>query len=405
VGTNPGALTSTTRANDARAPLQQGNPVTAEADPFASPGFRIGTTEVQLSLEQSIGFSSNVSQNAGGNEGAFSQTDATASFTSDWSRHQWQTTLGGGYRKPFDGEEVDEITFFGNSNLRLDLVDGHTLTLGGFYNAGTQEFTSTTLVSGAVDTPLTQTYGGSLELERSDRKFIYRARGVAAFNTFEDADLGNGTSQSQEDQNNTLYSFSLRAGYEISPTFTPFVEGVYSIRDFDLETDRNGNRRDSETYEGRVGFLVDVSEKIQGEISAGYLVETFDDANLDDLPGFTINGSLNWFPERDSQVSLTVGTSTNNSITANDSGNLIYDAQLDYERQLNDRWSADAFAAVQFETNDDQNITIETGIGLEYWVNRFMAVTADVEYQTFMSDAANADFDEISGRIGIRLRR
>ncbi|MEM7068579.1 MAG: outer membrane beta-barrel protein [Pseudomonadota bacterium] len=393
------------RSNVAVDPVQTGTAVADETDPFAPTGLRLGTFDVQMSLEQSIGYSSNVSQNVGGEGGAFSQTDVAASFTSDWSRHEWQTNLSASFREPFNGDEVSDRSFSFDSQLRLDLIDGYTLTGRGFYTAATQEFTDTTLAPGAVDTPLEQNYGGSLELERSNRKFVYTLRGSVQNNEFEDADLGGGVTQSQEDQDNTLYSVSLRTGYEVSPAIIPFVEGIYSIRDFDLDVDRNGNNRDSDIMELRAGVEVDLGEKVQGEFSVGYLRETFDDPNIEDLTGVTFNGALDWSPERDTQVSLTVGTEVDNSITANQSGSLTYTTRLDYEKQVNDRFSYDAFASLEVEDNDAGNTTWEVGVGTQYWVNRFMALTTDIEYQNFTSDVAGSDFDEISARIGVRLQR
>ncbi len=405
VGTTPGELISEPRTSQAVDPVQTGTTPVDEQDPFAATGFRMGNTEVRMSLEQSFGYSSNVSQNGGGEDGAFSRTDAALSFSSDWSRHQWQTNFNGSFRKPFDGDATDDISFSADTELRLDMIDGLALVTSGSYSASRQEFTSTTLAPGAVDTPLTQSYGGGVELERADRKLQFSITGSVQRNIFEDADLGGGLTQSQEDQNNNLYSLGLRAGYEMSPVLTPFVEGIYSIRDYDLEVDRNGNRRDSDIFELRAGVEVGLGERAQGEISVGYLSEQFDDPLLDDLTGFTLNGSLNWSPERDSQITLTLGTQTNNSITANENGSLLYNARLDYARQINDRLTFDAFTGVQVETNDDRNTTFEIGTGLQYWVNRFVAVTGDVEYTSFNSGAANSSFDEVSARIGMRLQR
>ncbi|MGI9352947.1 MAG: outer membrane beta-barrel protein [Rhizobiaceae bacterium] len=405
VGTDPGDPDASTRANVAAQPIQSGTQPESEDDPFAATGIRLGSFDIQLSLEQSVGYSSNVSSDSDADAGGFSQTDMEVSITSDWSRHEWQTNLAGSYRLPLDSEEVDEPLFFADTQLRLDLVDGYTLTGSGFYTVQTQEFTDTTLASGAVDTPLEQNYGGSLELERSARKLVFALRGSVEREVFEDADLGGGVTQIQEDQDNNLYSFALRAGYEVSPAIVPFVEGIYSIRNFDLELDRNGNRRDGDIYELRAGVAVDLDEKLQGEVSFGYLTEQFDDPLIDDLTGFTVNGEFVWSPERDTEVTLTFGTETNNSIALNDNGSLTYNARIGFERQVSDRFSVDGFAGVEIETNDDRNTTIEVGIGTQYWVNRFMALTGDIEYENFSSDAADSGFDEVSGRLGIRLQR
>ncbi|MEM9332746.1 MAG: outer membrane beta-barrel protein [Pseudomonadota bacterium] len=405
VGADPNDPTSSPRSNVAADREQSGNPVEVEDEPFAATGFRVGTFELRSSLEQSVGYSSNVSGNVDGEGGGFSQTDIEVNILSDWSRHEWQTNLNGSYRLPFDSEEVDEPLFNADTQLRLDLIDGHTLTGRVFYTAQTQEFTDTTLAPGAVDTPLEQTYGGSLELRRTDRKFLYALRGSVVRDVFEDADLGGGVTQLQEDQNNSVYSLGLRVGYEVSPALTPFVEGIYAIRDFDLEADRNGNQRDGDIYELRAGYEINLGEKLQGEISFGYLVEQFDDPLIDDLDGFTINGELDWSPETDTQVIFSFGTETNNSIALNDNGSLSYNARVDYQRQINNRLSIDGFAELELETNDNSNTTFEVGIGTQYWVNRFMALTADVEYENFSSDAPDSGFDEISGRLGVRLQR
>lgn len=404
VGTSDNQPNASPLANEAVAPVQSGQSRAQEDDPFATVGKRVGKGEVFISLEQSAGYSSNISGNVGGEAGGFSQTEINANYTSDWSRHEFQSSINGSYRKPFDSDAVDEPSIDADMALRLDLIDGNALTAAASYSASTQEFTDTTLAPGAVDTPLTQSYGGSLELARQDRKLRYALRGAIERNLFEDADLGGGAIQSQEDQNNYTYSIGLRAGYEVSPALVSFVEGIYTIQDHDLEFDRNGNQRDSEVYELRAGIEVDLGEKVTGEIAGGFVTETFEDPALEDLSGFTLNGSLNWSPERGSLVGLTLATETNNSIIAGESGSLIYSGRIDYARQINHRLSMDAYAGVQVETNDDQNTTLEIGIGTQYWVNRFTALTADVDYSSFSSGAANSGFDEVSARLGVRLQ-
>ena len=392
-------------ANTPANPVQTGNPSTVEEDPFAPTGFRIGTIEANATLDQSIGYSSNVSQEADGEGGAFSQTDLDLQFTSNWSRHQWQTNVGAGYRRPFDSEEIDRPEFNIDSSLRLDLIDGFTVTGRGFYNAQTQSFTSSTLAPGAVDNPLQQSYGGSLELQRTDRKLQLTLRGEIERDQFSDADLGGGVTQSQDDRNNDEYRLTARIGYETSPALTPFVEGSYAIRDFEQEVDRNGNRRDSEILELRGGLQVDLGEKLNGEISVGYVQERFDDPLLDNLTGFSVDGLINWSPERDTDITLTLGTQTNDSISANENGSFLYNARLDYQRQITNRFSVNAFADAQIETNEDNDTTLQIGIGTEYWVNRFMALTTQVDHLTFESDDADSSFEETTGRVGVRLQR
>ena len=179
------------------------------------------------------------------------------------------------------------------------------------------------------------------------------------------------------------------------------VQGI----DFDQELDRNGNDRDSDIFELRGGVQVDLGEKLTGEIALGYVNESFDDPLLEDLDAFTVNGLVNWSPVRDTQVGLTLGTTTNDSTTANENGSIIYNGRLDINRQITDRFSVNAFADAQVETNDDNNTTLQVGLGTQYWVNRFMAITSQVDYQRFETDAPNSSFDATSGQVGVRLQR
>ena len=403
--TNPTDPNGSTLANIAAAPVQTGTPVAPAADPFAATGLRLGTYDVNVSLEQAIGYSSNVSQQVDGDSGAFSDTSVVASITSDWSRHQWQTNINGNYRRPFDDEEIDTPQLLINTALRLDLIDGYTLTTNGFYNITTQGFTSSTLAPGAIDNPIVENFGGGVELQRTNRKLQLTLTGDIDRAEFESSDLGGGIIQDESDQNNTEYRLTARVGYEISPAITPFFEGSYAVRGFDQESDRNGNDRDSDLFELRGGVEIDLGEKLNGEIAVGYVNESFDDPLLEDLDAVTINGQLNWSPERDTQVLLTLGTTTNNSITANDNGSIIYNGRLDIDRQITDRLSVNAFADATFETNIDNNQTFNVGVGTQYWVNRFVAITSQVDFQRFESDAPNSSFDATSGQIGILLQR
>ncbi len=386
-------------------PVQSGTPATPEIDPFAPTGFRLGTFDIDVSLEQAIGYSSNVSQQANGNGGAFSETSIDASITSNWSRHQWQTNVIGSYRRPFDDEEIDRPQLLLDTTLRLDLIDGYTATTRSFYNIATQGFTSSTLAPGAVDNPIQENWGGSFELQRTDRKLQLSLRGDIDRDEFQPAELGNGITQNEGDRNNTEYGVTARVGYEISPALTPFFEGAYAIRDFDQESDRNGNDRDSNIFELRGGVEIDLGEKLTGEIAVGYVNESFDDPQLDTLNAFTLNGQLNWSPERETQVALTVGTATNDSINPDENGSIIYNGRIDVDRQLTSRLSVNAFADGQVETNDDNNTIVQVGVGTQYWVNRFMAITTQVDYLRFNSDAPNSSFDATSGQVGVRLQR
>ena len=392
-------------SNQRREAVQGGNPSADGADAFGQNGFRLGGFDGALSIRQSIGYSDNLSQSANGSSGGFSETSGSLSLTTDWSRHQLQNNVVFSYQKPFDDSAEDRPELLVDSALRLDLIDGMTLTTRGFYDLRTQSVTDSTLAPGAIDRPLQHSYGGSVSLERVDRKLQFEIRGSFERNIFADADLGGGVIQSQEDRNNNELRVAARVGYETSAAFTPFVEAEYGTREYDLSLDRNGNRRDSTILELRGGLEIDLGEKLTGEISVGQVTEQFDDPALGDLTGVTANGRLEWSPERDTQVGLTLSTETSDSITANSSGSVIYNGRLDVNRQLTSRTSATAFADIRLNNNITNETLTTFGVGMQYWVNRFVAVTADIEHSRFNSDDTSNSFDETRGQLGVRLER
>jgi len=402
---NPNDPNGGAGSNAAASPTQTGTGQLPDQAPFAAQGFRLGTFDGNISLEQAIGYSDNVSEIAGGEGGGFTETDIIASLTSDFSRHQIQANLNANYERPFDDTQVDSLQILANASLRLDLTDGYTLTTALGYNLQTQSFTNSALTSGAVDTPIQETYSGSVELARTDQKLQFNIRGSIDRSVEDDVDLGGGLIQSQEDQAQDLFQLSSRVGYEISPAITPFIEGVYGIREFDLQFDRNGNERDSNIFQIRGGLEIDLGEKLNGEISAGYVSEEFEDESLDTLNGFTIDAIFNWSPVRDTQYILTLGTTTNDSVTLNDNGSLLYNARLDYQKQVTSRLAINAFADYQIETNDDDNQVITLGVGSEYFLNRHTAITTDVEYTEFTSNVGIGDFTETSATIGMLFQK
>jgi len=402
---NPNDPNGGTRTNTSASPTQTGTGQVVVAPPFAPEGFRLGSFDGNVSLEQAIGYSDNVSGIAGGDPGEFTQTNVALSLTSDFSRHQIQTNINVNYERPFDDTQVDTLQLLANTALRLDFADGHTLTTTLGYNLQTLSFTNSALTTGAVDTPIQEIYSGSLELARDVQKLQYNLRGSLDRSVEEDVNLGGGLIQSQEDQSQNLYQLTARLGYEVSPAITPFVEGTYGLREFDLQFDRNGNERDSTIFQIRGGLGIDLGEKFNGEISAGFVSEDFEDAALQTLDGFTLDAILNWSPVRDTQYILTLGTATNDSVTLNENGSLLYNARLDYQKQITNRFAINTFADYQIETNDDENQIITIGAGTEYFLNRHTAITTDIEYTEFTSNAGNADFTETSATIGLLFQK
>ncbi len=403
--------TGTPTANsNVRAPAEQlGTGAVVESDPFAPTGFRVGTWQVNASSEHTIGYSNNINSAPMGEESAFSETQVDLSLQSDWSRHSARIDASGNLRKALNSNAEDLPRAGVIGALNLDLVDGLALNLRANYDYATESVTSTNLTSATTTRPGVHVFGGSAELARTDRKLFYSLRGSVGRTVYEDVELSAGGTQPQNDRYNTLYTLTGRVGYEMTPALAPFVELEGGIRDYDKNSDRNGNNRDSVILAARTGLDIDISEKLSGEISVGYQTEQFDDDELEDLSSVTLDGNLVWSPARDTTLTFNAQTGLSESTTAGQNGAIVFGAGVLAERQITDRLSVSANAAIDITRQDDGSRTdhvVTAGAGFNYWLNRFMALTGRVEHtKQYSTEGPSEEYDDVTVQGGIKFQR
>lgn len=393
--------------NPAVAPVEPGVRPSADTDPFAPGGLRLGSWRASLKAEQSLGYSTNTARAAGGESGAVSRSSGSLSLRSDWSRHEASIEANGAYERAL-GEDTQGIpTADLAAGLRLDLVDGVTANLRGVYRYTTESTTSDLLTGPVAERPGVHAFGASAEIGRSGMRLGSSLKASADRTVYEDAALSGGGLLDQGDRNNTLYQLTGRASYEISPALTPFLQAGIGRRVHDTDVDRNGDDRDSTVYDLRAGVALDLGEKLKGEVALGYLAEDYD-GSLETLGAPSVNASLDWSPVRDTQVRLSAATSLNGSTTAGDNGSLVRSFRIEVDRQLNDRISLSAKAGLDMESDaagGDADLTWSAGAGITYWINRFLGVKAAVDHERLDSASAGRSFDATAVTLGVTLQR
>lgn len=409
VVTEPDSVgTPDARANVRAAALDAGQRRRSETDPFLPEGFRAGSWTVFTRLEQAIGFATNASFSAGGKPGAFSVTEGNFAARSNWSRHEAQLEASGTLRRVLDGSSPDLPSASAAAQFRLDLVDGFTATLRGGYSFATESASSPNLSSSVINRPGVHGLSASAELARTGGKIGLALRGSIDRTAYEDAELSGGGTSSQEDRNDTLLQLSLRAIHDSGGALDPFVQAGIGRRIHDLATDRNGERRDSWTADLRAGLAIDFGEKFAGEASVGWLSERFDDAGLETLDALSLNGALDWSPERDTVIRLNASTALSGSTTAGDNGFVNYSIGVEAARRVRDDLAINGLARANVSLGDasgSRDVTLTFGTGVEYWLNRNLSVTADIEHQRLDSSTAGNSFDATSVRLGLALQR
>ncbi len=398
-------------ANTPVAPVQplQGAGLRRINDPFAPLGIRRGSFLLFPSLTQTIGFTDNADFEANGEESAFSLTSARLRLLSDWSIHQFSADVGGSYQAFFNDTSDDLPVIDGNAELRLDHTRDFTTRWGGSFQRTTESTASNNLSSAVViDRP--GVLQGSVfgEAQKQAGRLTGNLRGTVTRTVFEDADLSDGGTLSQDDRNNTQLTAALRVGYETSPAIQPFVEGIAGLRRFDESVDRNGEQRDSLQLSLRGGFAFSQGEKVNGEFAVGYSTEDFDDPALETLSGVTFDGTINWSPERFTTITATVQTAFAPSTNAGESGSITYGGTLGVTRDVRPNLTLNARVLAslrEFEGSDREDRTLQGRFGGEWRLNRSTAILGELGYETVDSTDANSSFEALTARLGLRLQR
>lgn len=381
---------------------------TSGESPYSPLGLRLGTFTVMPSLESGLTWTSNANNTPVPESALLSETTLRLNAISDWSQHSATFNAFGTVRESISGAALDEKSAGFDAALRLDLGHDYRAIASLGYLTAPESASSPVSLVGTIDRPIRQTLLGSLGLEKDLGRLRFAITGRAERDWYGDAELPNGGTISQEDRDSTLGTLVLRGGYELSPALSPFAEVEVGRRNYALETDSNGFERSTNRFGARAGLALDISEKLVGEISAGWIEERFDDPRLAPISGPTIDADLAWSPIRGTIVGLSAATTVEAATVVDESGSMLYAARLDLQREMRANLTANvAFGAAyrDYTGLDGHDLILSAEAGMTYWLNRYVGVTTRARHERQTSTFAGRDYETNSVFLGMRLQR
>ncbi|MCB1382519.1 MAG: outer membrane beta-barrel protein [Notoacmeibacter sp.] len=394
------------KTDNARTEAIEGLDRTADEDPYAPTGLRLGTFTLTPSLETGLTVTDNATSSTVKQRGTFWETTARVNAVSGWTRHQAQLNAYVTWREATSGPGQSEPDAGLDATLRLDLIDNHALTAKAGYKIKREDAESPVPLPATAGRPLLQTFEGSVALEKTEGKLRYGLTGALTREAYGDADLTGGGTLSQKDRNSSLATATLRLGYEVSPALVPFVEGEYGRRFYDNTRDAAGYQRSADRIALRAGVEVSMGEKLTGELAAGWQQEKADDRRLPAISGLSLMANLNWSPQRGTQVSLTGETSVEGTTTPGDSGSLLHSATLAIEHRLRANLTANAQFSASLRdyvtAAGGQDITMAGQLGFTWWLNRNLGLTTRVRHERLTSTLPNRDTVTNSVFVGMK---
>ncbi|RWD67122.1 MAG: hypothetical protein EOS36_03150 [Mesorhizobium sp.] len=386
----------------------EGQKIKPEDDPFAAPGIKVGTLVFRPTLEQGFTATSNADASSGGTSAVLSETALRFSATSDWRENSALINGYGIFRNTLSGQKINDAQgrIEGQLNVDLDNELRAIAKLG--YEAVPESASSPDAIAGVTSQPLRQTVDGSLGVEKDVGKMRYTLTGAVTHDFYGDAELSNGTVLSQKDRDSTLYSATLRTGYQVSPAITPFAEVEAGRRVYDLRLDSNGFERSSTRLGARAGLELDMRDKLSGEFSVGWLREAIDDDRLPANAGPYVNADLKWSPERGTIVGLTGRTTIEATTAANESGDVLYSGRLTGERQVRANLTANSALGLDWRDytgSDGHDLILSAEAGLTWWLNRYAGLTTRVRTEKLTSNLPGRDYVANSVYLGLKVQR
>jgi hypothetical protein len=379
-----------------------------EQNPFDPPGMRFGTFLLRPTLEQGIEWTSNATNTAGGSSDFVSDTTLRMEAASDWARHSASFDAYGTYRTSVTGSGFSEFRGAANAALGLDLGNALRLDTALGYERKPEDASSPVDITGTVGRPLRETFSASAGLQKTTGKLQLGLTAAANRNTYGDVGLVGGGTLPQADRNQTLYSMVLRGGYEISAALTPFVEAELGRRLYDNATDSSGYSRSANRYGARAGLAFNLGEKLNGEVSAGWLSEKPDDARLSAVSGLSAAGNVQWSPVRGTIVSLTGSTQVEGTTTPGQSGSILYSSTLGVSRELRANLTGAATIGAdwrRYTGTGDRDLTWSAEASLTWWLWRYAGIKARARHEQTTSTIAGRDSKTDSIYLGVTLRR
>lgn len=402
---------------DDRQPLDQGAERTGsiegldrkrEDDPFAAAGIRAGSFVLRPTLEQGVTATSNADSSFNGSSAILSETTLRLNALSDWRENSASADGTLTYRKTLSGQQIEDVRGRVDGTLNIDLDHDLRAIAKLGYEAAPESASSPVVIEDTVSQPLRQTLDGSLGIEKDVGKARFGLTGAVEHDAYGDAKLSSGGTLSQKDRDSTLYTATLRGGYEISPALTPFVELETGRRLYGQRIDDSGYERSATRLGARAGVELDMGEKLAGEFSAGWLREAIDDDRLAPVSGATVNADLKWSPERGTTVGLSGTTIIEGTTTPGESGDLLYSGRLSLERQIRDNLTGSASLGADWRDyvgSNGHDLTLSAEASLTWWLNRYAGLTTRARTEKLTSNLPGREETTNSIFVGLKLQR
>ncbi len=250
---------------------------------------------------------------------------------SEWANHMLYFNTGALSAHHVDTASENYFNWYVGTGGRLDIEEDEYLN-GNLRFAREHEQRGSAEDVGLPEPTPYANYTGDLSYTKRGSAIYNRV--AYTFNRFDYDDVG---TTNNDDRDRNEHELAWRIGWEDVPGMVYYVEPAVNRRIYDQERDDSGLQRSSHGWRLLVGFNWDVSGVSYAEAGVGYMSQNYDDATLDTISGWSINGKYVWNTTELVTMTAEAQRSINETTQAGASGILATRAAftIDYEAFYN----------------------------------------------------------------------
>ena len=383
-----------------------------DPDPYAPLGVTIAGLRLLPYVETLAGYDSNPSKSAGAHSDSASvRTETGFSLLYDPKLFQFEASGQINYSRYLQASSADRPEGAVKSRLHLPLSRDQSFDLDLRGSLATQSTSSSDFVAQGEtlsSRPAVFSLGTSAGFNQAFGPLNANLTGMVDRTFYQNVSLTSGAIVNLASNDFSSLGLRGRLGYEITPGISPFVDLSLDTRIRDNQIDSLGYQRDSTGLMARLGTSFELSRMHTGQIAAGYMERSYQDARLKRIAGPAFESALIWSATPLTSIALRGTSEIGETIVAGASGTLSRKVALEVTHALRRNVTLKAIGSVQANQYQGASLheTQMTGaLQADYALSRSVVVRGSFTHERLKSSLAGNDYTANALLVGLRLQR
>lgn len=306
-----------------------------------------------------------------------------------------------------DGQEAYFSRFDAGVLADYDLTSATSLLVAGGFEASVPDPDDAGLPVNTAQAPLTTQVSGEAGVRQRLGRFSAQLSVGGLRETVTDTVLDDTTVIDNTEFARTGWGAEARVGLEVTPALGVFVAGTWQREVYDAASSDLGVLLDNTTLEARAGVSFEPDPTLEGEVSLGALRRGFDAGSLSPVTSYVADADVQWSPNATATLTARVTSDLKPTTEPGASTEISHVASLEAAYTATDavRLRGSVSAALdQYAGVAEQTNTTRVGVGVDYLVNRFTTLFADLT-GTAVEDTTDGFSQSLAIEAGVTVSR